>query len=80
MPASLLAAWRDPKRRACERPEQRALGPANRGAACDALTEDFTPLTDFAPAAISPAGRAEPLRKCFSNNAPKTETRVTAYV
>ncbi|HBB22310.1 MAG TPA: xanthine dehydrogenase small subunit, partial [Pseudomonas sp.] len=51
-------------------------------AACDALAEDFTPLTDFRASREYRLLVAQNLlRKCFlEQHAPKTETRVTAYV
>jgi len=51
-------------------------------AACDALAEDFTPLTDFRASREYRLLVAQNLlRKCFlEQQAPKTETRVTAYV
>jgi len=51
-------------------------------AACDALAEDFTPLTDFRASREYRLLVAQNLlRKCFlEQQAPTTETRVTAYV
>lgn len=51
-------------------------------AACDALAEDFTPLTDFRASREYRLLVAQNLlRKCFlEQQASKTETRVTAYV
>ena len=85
MPASPLAAWRrfPSAPRACEATRNGA--PWNQQtveAACDALAEDFTPLTDFRASRRYRLLVAQNLlRKCFlEQHAPKTETRVTAYV
>lgn len=50
--------------------------------ACEALAQDFTPLTDFRASREYRLLVAQNLlRKCFlEQHAPKTETRVTAYV
>lgn len=50
--------------------------------ACEALADDFTPLTDFRASREYRLLVAQNLlRKCFlEQHAPKTETRVTAYV
>ncbi|MFV0455196.1 MAG: xanthine dehydrogenase small subunit [Pseudomonas sp.] len=50
--------------------------------ACEALAKDFTPLTDFRASREYRLLVAQNLlRKCFlEQHAPKTETRVTAYV
>ena len=73
-----------PKRaRACERALQgQPLGSATLEAACAALAEDFSPLSDFrASQAYRQLTAQNLLRKYFIElQTPQIETRVTAYV